>query len=106
MTSPQPVEGAVAPEPAPRQEQRDDLLLDAERWTTYRWGHIWVGALLAVAGAVVMSIQLTREGLWTQVSSDVVLGLFGWWPPLIFLKGPMLALLLHVSGAAKVALGS
>ena len=49
--------------------------MNAERQTVYRWSFIWSGALVALIGAVLLGVAITRSDAWARVagtSSDEI----------------------------------
>ncbi|HLM47414.1 MAG TPA: ABC transporter permease, partial [Myxococcaceae bacterium] len=50
----------------------------AERQTVYRWGFVWSGVAVALLGAIVLGMAVSRSQAWGEVSSALGLGLLGW----------------------------
>jgi len=50
----------------------------AERQTVYRWGFVWSGVAVALLGAIVLGMAVSRSQAWAEVSSALGLGLLGW----------------------------
>jgi lipoprotein-releasing system permease protein len=50
----------------------------AERQTVYRWGLVWSGVAVALLGAILLGIAVSRSEAWAEVSSALGLGLLGW----------------------------
>ncbi|QSQ17675.1 ABC transporter permease [Myxococcus landrumensis] len=49
-----------------------------ERQTRYRWTYLWVGALVALAGFVLLGVGLASAQAWAEASSALGLCLLGW----------------------------
>ncbi|WP_342379800.1 ABC transporter permease [Myxococcus stipitatus] len=49
-----------------------------ERQTRYRWTYLWVGALVALAGFVLLGVALASAQAWAEASSLLGLCLLGW----------------------------
>lgn len=52
--------------------------MNAERQTVYRWSFIWSGALVALVGAVLLGVTITRSDAWERVSGTLALSALGW----------------------------
>ena len=52
--------------------------MNAERQTVYRWSFIWSGALLALAGAVLLGLAITQSDAWARVAGTLGLSALGW----------------------------
>jgi lipoprotein-releasing system permease protein len=50
----------------------------AERRTVHRWSFIWLGALVALVGFVLLGAAVTHSQAWTEVSAALGLSLLGW----------------------------
>ncbi|MBS1153611.1 MAG: hypothetical protein H6Q89_5309, partial [Myxococcaceae bacterium] len=48
--------------------------------TTYRWRALWAGALLALAGFVVLIVGLAQAGALGFLAADLATVVFGWGP--------------------------
>ncbi|HLL53564.1 MAG TPA: ABC transporter permease, partial [Myxococcaceae bacterium] len=76
----------------------------AERQTTYQWGRVGSGAVLALLGAGAMLARVDQLEAWPDFTGNAVFGLVGWGVPLLILKGVVLLLQLVVTGTiGKVA---
>ena len=51
---------------------------DAERRTEYHAGFLGAGLAIALAGAAVLAVTLSREGAWSTATPQLVAHLFGW----------------------------
>ncbi|AGC43154.1 LolC/E family lipoprotein releasing system, transmembrane protein [Myxococcus stipitatus DSM 14675] len=49
-----------------------------ERQTRYRWTYLWAGALVALAGFVLLAVALASAQAWAEASSTLGLCLLGW----------------------------
>ncbi len=65
----------------------------------YRAAPLWVGALIAAGGAVALAVAVYRAELWPYLTGDLVLGAFGWGPPLVAIKGGLTWLQAVLTGA-------
>lgn len=70
----------------------------AERQTEYRWGLIGAGGALAVAGAILLGVALTRLNGWAPTVAGLGLGVFGFGSLLQLLQGLGLLPLLQALG--------
>jgi lipoprotein-releasing system permease protein len=52
--------------------------VNAERQTVYRWSLIWSGALVALVGAVLLGVAVSRADAWARVGSVLGLSTLGW----------------------------
>ncbi|QRK05349.1 ABC transporter permease [Archangium violaceum] len=52
--------------------------MNAERQTVYRWSFIWSGALVALVGAVLLGVAITRSDAWERVTGVLGLSVIGW----------------------------
>ncbi|MFY0566098.1 FtsX-like permease family protein [Archangium lansingense] len=52
--------------------------MNAERQTVYRWSFIWSGALVALIGAVLLGVAITRSDAWARVAGMFGLSVLGW----------------------------
>jgi lipoprotein-releasing system permease protein len=52
--------------------------VNAERQTVYRWSFIWSGALVALVGAVLLGVAITRSDAWERVAGVLGLSALGW----------------------------
>ena len=59
----------------------------AERQTAYRWGYVWTGGLVALAGGALLATALIRAGAVRAAAGELALIAFGWGPLVSVLKG-------------------
>lgn len=52
--------------------------MNAERQTVYRWSFIWSGALVALVGAVLLGVAITRSDAWERLAGVLGLSALGW----------------------------
>ncbi|PTL82363.1 ABC transporter permease [Vitiosangium sp. GDMCC 1.1324] len=52
--------------------------MNAERQTVYRWSFIWSGALVALVGAVLLGVAITRSDAWERVAGMLGLSALAW----------------------------
>ncbi|WNG35916.1 ABC transporter permease [Archangium violaceum] len=52
--------------------------MNAERQTVYRWSFIWSGAFVALVGAVLLGVAITRSDAWERVAGVLGLSVLGW----------------------------
>ncbi|WNG56661.1 ABC transporter permease [Archangium gephyra] len=52
--------------------------MNAERQTVYRWSLIWSGALVALVGAVLLGLAITRADAWARVAGTLGLSTLSW----------------------------
>jgi lipoprotein-releasing system permease protein len=66
------------PAEAPRPVPSAPRVSDAERRTEYQPALIATGLVLAIAGAIVLCLAVSREGAWSSAVPQLVASLFGW----------------------------
>jgi lipoprotein-releasing system permease protein len=52
--------------------------VNAERQTVYRWSFIWSGALVALVGAVLLGVAITKSDAWERVASVLGMSALAW----------------------------
>ncbi len=52
--------------------------MNAERQTVYRWSFIWSGALVALVGAVLLGVAITKSDAWERVASVLGMSALAW----------------------------
>jgi lipoprotein-releasing system permease protein len=52
--------------------------VNAERQTVYRWSFIWSGALVALVGAILLGVAVTRSDAWERLAGVLGLSALGW----------------------------
>ncbi len=63
-----------------------------ESQTRLKPAALWLGAILALVGGVLLSIAVSRAELWALVASDLVVGAFGWGPLVMVARGALTGL--------------
>jgi lipoprotein-releasing system permease protein len=58
----------------------------ADRRTEYRWGYLWAGSVLAALAAAMLGLELYQLHLLPRVAGELAPLMFGWGPPLAFLR--------------------
>jgi lipoprotein-releasing system permease protein len=58
----------------------------AERQTTYRWGFVWVGGLVALFGAALLAAAVVKAGAFARTAFELSLLAFGWGPLVSILR--------------------
>ena len=64
----------------------------AERHTTYRWGFLWAGGLIALFGAALLATAFGKAGASAHAAAELALVAFGWGPLLSLLRAIAVAL--------------
>ncbi|QRO01132.1 ABC transporter permease [Archangium violaceum] len=52
--------------------------MNAERQTVYRWSFIWSGALVALVGAVLLGVAITKSDAWERVGGVLGMSMLAW----------------------------